>query len=206
MVLSGADCQSSAIQTAATRTRDPKESTCVHDILPGMRGFPERIKSAMLVKVDLYEEVEADASATRQAMAVVVLASVSAGIGIGLPDGIRGLVAGSFAALIGWLIWAGLAHLIGTRILPTPQTESTLGQVLRTTGFAAAPGFFRVFSLIPVLGLLIDFAVLVWMLVAFVVAVRQALDYTSTWRAVAVCLTGWLFYIFLGVLLVPSVA
>ena len=139
-------------------------------------------------------------------MAVVVLASVSAGIGIGLPDGIRGLVAGTAGALIGWLIWAGLAHLIGTRILPTPQTESTLGQVLRTTGFAAAPGFFRVFSLIPVLGLLIDFAVLVWMLVAFVVAVRQALDYTSTWRAVAVCLTGWLFYIFLGVLLVPSVA
>ena len=32
----------------------------------------------------------------------------------------------------------------------------------------------------------------VWMLLAMVVAVRQALDYTSTWRAVAVCLVGWL--------------
>jgi len=32
----------------------------------------------------------------------------------------------------------------------------------------------------------------VWMLLAMVVAVRQALDYESTWRAVAVCLVGWL--------------
>ena len=32
----------------------------------------------------------------------------------------------------------------------------------------------------------------VWMLAAFVVAVRQALDYTSTGRAVGVCLIGWI--------------
>jgi hypothetical protein len=31
-----------------------------------------------------------------------------------------------------------------------------------------------------------------WMLLAMVVAVRQALDYTSTGRAIAVCLVGWL--------------
>ena len=29
------------------------------------------------------------------------------------------------------------------------------------------------------------------MLVAMVIAVRQALDYTSTWRAIAVCAIGW---------------
>ena len=34
-----------------------------------------------------------------------------------------------------------------------------------------------------------------WMLVAMVVAVRQALDYTSTLRAVSVCVLGWLFAI-----------
>jgi hypothetical protein len=31
----------------------------------------------------------------------------------------------------------------------------------------------------------------VWMLIATVVATRQALDYTSTARAVGVCLPGW---------------
>ena len=174
----------------------------MRDILPDMRGFTERIKGAMLVQVDLYEEVEADTSATSQALGVVVLASVAAGIGIGLPDGVRGLVAGTVGALIGWFIWAGLTHFIGTRLLPTAQTESTWGQVLRTTGFATAPGFFRIFSLVPIFGLLINFAVLVWMLVAFVIAVRQALDYTSTWRAVMVCLTGWLAFVFFGELLV----
>jgi len=37
--------------------------------------------------------------------------------------------------------------------------------------------------------------VAVWMLVAMVVAVRQALDYTSTARAVAVCVVGWVLAI-----------
>ena len=158
----------------------------------------------MLLKVDVYEEVEADASATGQALGVVVLASLAAGIGIGLPYGLRGLVAGTVLSLIGWFIWAGLTHLIGTRILPTPDTESTWGQLLRTTGFSAGPGMFRIFSLIPVLGILVNIVVHIWVLVTFVVAVRQALDYTSTWRAVAVCLTGYFVYLFLGVLLVPA--
>jgi hypothetical protein len=33
---------------------------------------------------------------------------------------------------------------------------------------------------------------LVWMLVSMVVAVRQALDYESTARALAVCAIGWI--------------
>ena len=158
----------------------------------------------MLLKVDVYEEVEADASATGQALGVVVLASLAAGVGIGLPYGVPGLIAGSVVSLLGWLLWAGLTNFIGTRILPTADTESTWGQVLRTTGFSVAPGMFRIFALIPTLGIFIDFAVLIWMLITFVVAVRQALDYTSTWRAVAVCLTGWMVYVFLGFLLVPA--
>jgi hypothetical protein len=160
----------------------------------------------MRIDVSLYEEVEADTSANWQAMGVVVLSSAAAGIGIGLPEGLFGLIGGSVAALIGWVVWAGVTHFIGTRILPTADTDSSWGQVLRTTGFSTAPGFFRVFALVPFLGLLIDFFVLVWMLVAFVVAVRQALDYKNTWRAVAVCLTGWLAYVLLGFLLVPSAA
>ena len=157
----------------------------------------------MLVEVAVYEEVEADRSANFQAMGVVVISSLAAGIGLGLPGGVRGFLLAAASALFGWFIWAGLTNFIGTRILPSPQTDSTWGQVLRTTGFAAAPGVFRLFSFIPVLGIFVHYIVSVWMLVAFVVAVRQALDYSSTWRAVAVCMTGWLVYVFLGVLLVP---
>ncbi|MDZ7844372.1 MAG: hypothetical protein U5K99_06195 [Anaerolineales bacterium] len=35
----------------------------------------------------------------------------------------------------------------------------------------------------------------IWMLAAMVVGVRQALDYSSTWRAVGVCVLGWIILI-----------
>ncbi len=160
-----------------------------------MSSFGTRFVGAALLSVPIYEEVEADETATSQAMAVVVLAAVATGVGMGVRGGTRGLVAGTLAALFGWFVWAGMTNFIGTRFFPTEQTDSTWGQVLRTTGFAAAPGVLRVFSAIPILGIFIYILVGIWMLAAFVVAVRQALDYTSTWRAVGVCLAGWMVFI-----------
>ncbi|MFB3126028.1 MAG: YIP1 family protein, partial [Candidatus Acidiferrales bacterium] len=93
-------------------------------------------------------------------------------------------------ALIGWFLWAFVTYLVGTKILPEPQTRSDVGELLRTIGFSASPGVLFILVVVPGLGPLIGLGVLVWMLVAFVVAVRQALDYRSTGRAVAVCLIG----------------
>jgi hypothetical protein len=42
------------------------------------------------------------------------------------------------------------------------------------------------------LGAIVNIIVGIWMLVAMVIAVRQALDYKSTWRAVGVCVIGWI--------------
>jgi hypothetical protein len=136
-------------------------------------------------------------------MAVVLIANLAVGIGLGARQGTQGLIGITLASLVTWLIWAAVIWFVGTKILPTPTTSSSIGELLRTTGFALAPGVFRVFSAVPVFGYLIAFIVDVWILAAVVVAVRQALDYTSTWRAVAVCLTGWLLYVFVGFLLVP---
>ena len=94
-------------------------------------------------------------------------------------------------ALLSWIIWAFLTYLIGTRLLPEPQTHADMGQMMRTLGFAQSPGLMRLFGGIPGIGPLVLSVVSVWMLVAMVVAVRQALDYASTWRAVGVCLVGW---------------
>ena len=63
--------------------------------------------------------------------------------------------------------------------------------LLRTIAFASAPGLLRVLAVIPVLGLTIYAIASVWMLLAMIVAVRQALDYGSTGRAVVVCAVGW---------------
>jgi hypothetical protein len=58
---------------------------------------------------------------------------------------------------------------------------------MRTTGFAAAPGVFRILRVIPGLAVPVLVVSSVWMIAAMVVAVRQALDYRTTARAVAVC-------------------
>jgi len=159
-----------------------------------MSTFAERMIGAASLDVHTYEEVEADSTATTQAMGVVVLSSIAQGIA-GLTQGGGGFVAGAMGALIGWFIWAFLVYIIGTKILPEPQTRSDLGELLRTTGFSASPGLLRVLGVIPLLGGVIMFAVSIWMLIAMIIAVRQALDYKSTGRAVGVCLIGWFVFV-----------
>ncbi|MDA2933609.1 YIP1 family protein [Acidobacteria bacterium AH-259-D05] len=156
-----------------------------------MSTLSERMIGAATLDVHTYEEVEADTTATRQAMGVVVLSSIAQGIGSLTQGGGPGFLAGAIGALIGWFIWAFLVYLIGTKLLPESQTRSDVGELLRTTGFSASPGLLRVLGVIPLLGGLILFAVNIWMLIAMIVAVRQALDYESTGRAVGVCLIGW---------------
>jgi hypothetical protein len=152
--------------------------------------FVERMIGAAKLDVRTYEEVEADRTATPQALAVVVLAAVAGGIGAGA--GLRGLVLGSVLGLAGWAVWAWLIYFIGTRWLPEPDTHADTGELLRTIGFATSPGLLRVVGIVPILGPLVTIVTAVWTLVAMVVAVRQALDYRSTGRAVGVCIIGWL--------------
>jgi hypothetical protein len=105
--------------------------------------------------------------------------------------GAEGIIWGTAGALLGWLIWAYLTYIIGTKLLPEPQTSATYSELLRTIGFSSAPGIIRVLGVVPMLGALSFIVAAVWMLVAMVIAVRQALDYKSTWRAVGVCIIGW---------------
>ncbi len=160
-----------------------------------MENFIDRMIRAAKLDVSLYEEVEADKSALRQAMGVVVLASLAAGIGQIFRDGLSGVIFGTISALAGWYIWAYVTYFVGTRFFPEPQTEADHGQLLRTTGFSSTPGLLRIFGIIPVLGGLIVAISSIWMLVAMVIAVRQALDYSNTLRAVGVCIVGWIFYV-----------
>lgn len=160
-----------------------------------MLNFTQRVMGALKLKPAVYEEVEADKHATTQALAVVVLSSVATGIGVSRTSNLASLTAGALAALFGWLIWAGLTSFIGTKLLPEPQTESDIGELLRTTGFASAPALFHLLARLPLIGGVVSLLVSVWMLVAMVIAVRQALDYKSTGRAVGVCLIGWLIYV-----------
>jgi hypothetical protein len=172
-----------------------------------MATLMERAIGAARLDAATYEEVEHDKTALGQAMTVVVVASVATGIGsavAGEGAGFSGLVLGVLASLIGWFVWAGLTYLIGTKILPSPQTHADLGEMLRTIGFAASPGVLGILGVLPLIGGLVLFVTSIWQLATMVVAVRQALDYESTGRAIGVCLIGFVVYVLIGAVIVGS--
>jgi hypothetical protein len=159
-----------------------------------------RMVGAARLDAGTYEEVEADTGATGQAALVVVISSICLAIGGRLGAGLIGLVLMSLFRLLGWYVWALVTYLIGTRLLPGVKTEADVGQLLRTLGFASAPGVVAVLGVIPGLGSVINVVVGIWMLVAMVIAVRQALDYDNTTRAVAVVLIGFVVYLVVAAL------
>ena len=158
-----------------------------------MSTLTSRILGSARLDSQSYEEIESDHYANIQAVGIVVLSSLAAALGSGIRD-IGSTLSVLAVAIASWIIWVLLTVFIGTRLLPGRETRADFGQVLRTTGFSASPGFLRVFGLVPIVGWYIFAAATVWMLFTFVVAVRQALDYTSTVRALLVCVLGWLVH------------
>ena len=156
-----------------------------------MQNYIDRIVRASKLDVNLYEEVEADKGAMVQAMGVVVLSSIAAGIGSIGSIGVEGIIIGTIAALIAWYVWAYITYFIGVKIIPEPQTKADVGKLLRTIGFSSSPGLIRVLAIIPGISGIVFTITSIWMLTAMVIAVRQALNYQSTLRAVGVCIIGW---------------
>ena len=167
----------------------------------------ERMIGAARLQVNVYEEVEADTSATKQAMLVVVIVALATGIGSLQISGLGGLFIGLLVGLVGWALWAWITYFVGTRIFNTPETDADWGQLARTLGFAQSPGVLKIFLLIPGIGPTIYLIVAIWQFVAMVIAVRQALDYRSTWRAVGVVAVGAIPYgILLSLVFAPFLA
>jgi len=166
-----------------------------------MSTLVDRVMGSATLDASSYEEVEADRSANWQAVAVVLLSSLGAALGVGVRS-IFDVTILLFVAVATWTSWVLLTLLIGTQLLPGKETKADFGQIFRTTGFSASPGIFRAFGFLPYVGGVIFAAATIWMLVSFVVAIRQALDYTNTGRAVLVCLLGWVVHtvIFFGFL------
>ena len=153
--------------------------------------FARRLVGAAMLDPATYEDVEGDRNATFQALAVVVLASLAAGVGargaFGAGPALEFFLIGTVLSLATWAVFAALTLQVGTWLLPDPRTRVDAGELLRTLGFAAAPGLLQIFAIFSGMTGPIFAVAVGWTLVASVVAVRQALDYSSTWRALAVC-------------------
>ncbi len=158
-----------------------------------MINFFWRLAGALTLRADTYEEIEHDGAATAQAAVVVLLSSLAAGVGVfRLSHNPGTLVFVSALAFAAWILWTILTLEIGRWILPEPQTQVSFAELLRTIGFSSAPGIFRIAGLIPGRTTVVFVITAVWMLLAMIVAVRQALDFLHTRRAILVCLLGWL--------------
>ena len=160
-----------------------------------------RMIGAALLRSDTYEDVEHDRSATLQALLVVILVSISSGVGALLQDEVDivdALVFGVIFGVVSWAVWALTTWIVGSTILKTAATEANWGQLARGTGFAQTPGIFSFLVFVPGIGWLIGLVILIWKLAAMLIAVRQCLDYTSTWRAFFVVLIAaipWLIIV-----------
>jgi len=160
------------------------------------RSFTQRMIAAAMLDVAVYEEVEADTTATSQAGGVVALAAIASAIG-GIGMGASHAVAVLASSLIGWLLWAGITYLIGDKLL---GGTATWGELLRTLGFAQAPGLLMALAILPVIGGLVSLVVGIWLLVTGVIAIRQALDF-GTGRAILTALLAVIPYAILSVFL-----
>ena len=178
-----------------------------------IQALGERMIRAAKLDGSLYEEIKADRRAPAQAAIVVILSAIAAGIGISFQTGIGDFFLKTMQAMMEWYIWAFFTAVVGTRLLQEPQTRTDCGGVVRMISFASAPGVIRLLGVIPGLGGIIFDQTLhigtyemrlipslggfitgvatIWMLAATIVAVRKALDYTTTTRAVGACVIGW---------------
>jgi len=157
-------------------------------------NYFQRLKKAILLDISFYEEVEKDKKFTEQAMMTVALVSIVQGFMIAGFAPIA-LVQGILGSIIRFVIWAFFIAFVDTRILPEPETESNTGELIRTLGFAYAPGLLVVLKVFPVIGNFVDPLVVILQLTAMTIAVRQALDFNSTVRAVGVCIVAFILMI-----------
>lgn len=148
-----------------------------------MATLVERMQGAAMLSVPTYEEVEHDHTATGQAATVVAIAAVAQAIG-SLGQGGLGIIVVLLGQLASWAVWAGVTYFVGTRLF---RGTADWGELLRTLGFSQAPGVCYVLGFMPLVGGLVRVVVTLWVVVAGVVAVRQALDVT-TGKAVATVL------------------
>lgn len=156
----------------------------------GSGDLVQRMIGAARLDVPTYEEVERDENATGQALLVVVLATVASGIGLSGGDNAgRGFLGGIIAGVLGWVVFGVIAYFVGSTLFATSGTSATIGQLLRTTGFASVPEILLVLGFLPILGGIVWLVASVWSLVASVVAIRQALDF-STGRAIGTAIVA----------------
>ncbi len=156
-----------------------------------MNLFFNRLFRAAKLDTSLFDEVMADKKAMFQAMMTVFIYSMAAAYGSFGRSGTAGINFGMITTLFGWYVWAFSTYFIGVRLIPGAQTKPDRKSVLRGLGFASSPGLIRMLGLVPGLSGVIFLVATIWMIVAATVAIKQALNFESIYRAAGVTVIAW---------------
>jgi hypothetical protein len=158
----------------------------------------ERMIRAARLDPGVYNELEQDQNANGQALAVVLIVAFCALIGSAITGHrTQSFIGAGLGEVIGWLTWSLIILVVGKILGGTAD----FGEVMRTLAFAETPGVFMFFASLPLLGPLVGLAVWIWVAVANVVAVREAMDF-DTGRAVLTVIIPTIIMIILIALLV----
>lgn len=136
-----------------------------------------RIIGVLSLNAKTFEEIEGDESAITQAAIIVAAVAIIGGVvggaiaTFGGGSFIKVLIGGIINAFLGWVVWAGVTQLVGTKVF---GGNATFMEMLRVLGFAQAPG---ILGIIPIIG---GFIGLIWSAAAGFIAVRQGLDLDNT--------------------------
>jgi len=166
-----------------------------------MSLYLNRLFRSAKLDTGLFDEVMADKKAQFQAMMTVFIYSMAAAYGSFGRSGTAGINFGMITTLLGWYVWAFSTYFIGIRLLPGAQSEIDRKSVLRVLGFASSPGLIRLLGLIPGLSGVTFLVATIWMVAAAAVALKQALNFESIYRAAGISVIAWIISaIFQGLL------
>ena len=167
----------------------------------------ERMIGAAMLRSSTYEEIEADRGALAPAIVIVILVTICGIAGEVIGDALEGSVNpieilgavlnGTLFGLLRWALWVTLIYLVGAQMLKTESTETSWAELGRVAGFAYTPGLLTLLSFLPFINsFLLGAIAFVWILVAVIIGIRQALDFEGTGRAILVAgITGIIGFI-----------
>jgi hypothetical protein len=139
------------------------------------RTVGQRMLRVLRLDRSVYPEIERDPAGTVQAARVVAFVAAFAALGTVLLESWRpGAILGAvLAALLHWLLWSGLAYLLGAMLYRKRVSPQRL---LRAMGYAHTPQLLAALAFIPIVGVWIVAASRILTLIAGNLALSDAFE------------------------------
>jgi hypothetical protein len=152
-----------------------------------------RLIGIVTLKAPVYKEVAEDQSATNSAAIVVVVAAIVQALGLilGGADAVSSLLTQIVGGLLGWLIGSWVIALVAKML----GGDTNTGEMLRVGGFVRVFGVVGILALVPAVGAIIGFVVLVLNLIGSVIGVREAAGFSTGKAIVAAIIASIVVFI-----------